>query len=107
MKVKISYKNLNDLKDTFAGLGGETARLGISLIDEAMFCGDTLTKLKEQVRAEGVVTEMCQGKYSIQRANPALNAYNITLKNYQALLKQITGLLPNGSKVVDDGFDEF
>lgn len=106
-KVEISYDKLVDLKDTFREIGGDVEKLGISLIDEAMFCGETLTKLKEKVNADGVVTEMSQGNYSIERENPALKSYNTTIKNYQALVKQIVELLPNANAKTDDGFDEF
>lgn len=106
-KVEISYDKLIDLKDTFKEIGGDVEKLGISLIDEALFCGDTLAKLKERVNEEGVVTEMSQGSYSIQRENPALKSYNTTIKNYQSLVKQIADLIPNVNQQSNDGFDEF
>lgn len=96
-----------DLKDTFKEIGGDVEKLGVSLIDEAIFCGETLTKLKLKVQADGVVTEMSQGNYSIERENPALKSYNTTIKNYQSLVKQIFELLPNSNSKTDDGFDEF
>ncbi|MCQ2979506.1 MAG: hypothetical protein MJ245_06900 [Clostridia bacterium] len=106
-KVDISYDKLIDLKDTFKELGGDVEKLGISLIDEALFCGDTLTKLKQRVNDEGVITKMSQGNYSIDRENPALKSYNTTIKNYQSLCKQIVDLLPSVNQKTDDGFDEF
>lgn len=106
-QMSISYEKLNDLKSTFDGLGGDKQKLAETLIDEAIFCGETLKKLKEEITNEGVVTEMCQGAYSIKRSNPALQCYNNTIKNYQALIKQIKELLPNEQVLVDDGFDDF
>ena len=49
---------------------------------------------------------MCQGEYSIDRENPALKSYNTTIKNYQALIKQITELLPNENESNRDDFDD-
>lgn len=102
----VSYEKLIDLKETFESVGGDKQKLADSLIDEAIFCGETLKKLKQEIENEGVVTEMCQGAYSIKRSNPALQCYNNTIKNYQALIKQIKELLPSDLNV-DDGFDEF
>ena len=64
----------------------------------------TLNKLKKELTEKGVVTEMSQGKYSIDRANPALTQYNSMIKNYQSTIKQINDLLPNESL---DGYDDF
>lgn len=105
--MTISYEQLDELKNTFNEIGGDKQKLANTLIDEAIFCGETLTKLKEKIIADGVVTEMCQGTYSIQRENPALKSYNTTIKNYQGLIKQIKDLLPNEQEIADDGFDEF
>ena len=59
----------------------------------------------KKVKKDGVVTEMCQGNYNIDRENPALKSYNTTIKNYQALIKQITDLLPNQNNNNGDDFD--
>ena len=40
---------------------------------------------------------MCQGKYSIERTNPALNQYNTTMKNFTGCIKQLNDLLPVAS----------
>lgn len=68
--------------------------LGLALIDKAEFMEQTLQELQDKVKAEGVVTEMCQGNYNIDRANPALQAYNITIKNYTTIIKQLNDMLP-------------
>ena len=44
---------------------------------------------------------MCQGSYSINRANPALQAYNTMIKNYTSSIKQLVDMLPDGSKQVE------
>lgn len=100
----LPYEDLKTLKETFEKMNNDKSKLALSLLDEAYFCGDTLKKLKEKVEKAGVVTEMCQGSYSIDRENPALKSYNTTIKNYQALIKQITDLLPN-ENINGDDFD--
>lgn len=104
-KKVLAYEDLKTLKETFEKMDNDKSKLALSLLDEAYFCGDTLKKLKEKVEKDGVVTEMCQGDYSIDRENPALKSYNTTIKNYQALIKQITDLLPNQNNNNGDDFD--
>lgn len=94
VNLKNQYKELVKLKNVFEKEDSNHSKLALSLIEEAFFCGKTLEKLKKQINKDGVVTEMCQGDYSIKRENPALKSYNTTIKNYQALLKQISELLP-------------
>lgn len=72
--------------------------LALVLIDKAKFMEKTLQELQTQINANGVITEMCQGNYNIDRANPALNAYNVTLKNYTAVIKQLNDMLPKINK---------
>lgn len=105
-KKVLAYEDLKKLKETFEKMDNDKSKLALSLLDEAYFCGDTLKKLKEKVEKDGVVTEMCQGNYNIDRENPALKSYNTTIKNYQALIKQITELLPNEIENNTDNFDD-
>lgn len=95
---KISYENLSKLSTTFKKMNTDKCKLGLSLIDEALFCGKMLKELKAIVNADGVITELCQGDYTIERENPALKGYNTTIKNYQALIKQINDLLGDQPK---------
>ena len=92
-KKILPYEKLKDLKQIFETLDVDKKTLGLSLLDEAMFCGETLKKLKEDIENDGTVVDMCQGNYSIKRANPALNSYNQLVKNYQSLIKQMKDLL--------------
>lgn len=104
---KVDYKDLKPLENTFLKMDNDKGKLGLSLVEEANFLGNTLKNLREQVVKSGVVTEMCQGAYSIDRENPALRSYNTSIKNYQSLIKQITELLPKDEKSIEDEFDEF
>lgn len=69
--------------------------LGLALIDKAKFMEKTLQDLQNKITKGGVITEMCQGAYNIERANPALQAYNVTIKNYTAVIKQLNDMLPS------------
>lgn len=97
-------KDIKKLTEIFND-GSSKSILALSLIDKARFMEDTLKKLQDQVKKGGVVTEMCQGKYNIDRANPALQAYNVTIKNYTSIIKQLNDMLPTRQDLVDN-FDE-
>lgn len=100
-------KNLSELKQIFSN-NDKKSILALSLLDKAEFMEDTLQKLQQKVKDNGVVTEMCQGKYNIDRANPALQAYNVTVKNYTSVIKQLNDMIPTKEKKPkDDGFESF
>lgn len=105
-KKKIS--NIEVLKNTFEQLDDDKSKLALSLLDKAEFLEETLKKLQEKVKSDGVVTIMCQGSYEIERENPALKSYNTTVKNYTSVIKQLNDMLPNKENPnKDDGFESF
>ncbi len=101
---KIKPINFKNLKKLFNEMNNEKCMLGLALIKELEFMKKALNKLKKELTDKGVVTEMSQGKYSIERANPALTQYNSMIKNYQSTVKQINDLLPKDSM---DSYDDF
>lgn len=103
---KIKGIDINSIKDTFQDMGTDKSKLGLALIEEAKFMKNTLTKLKKKIKNDGVVTNMCQGKYDIERANPALSQYNMLIKNYQSCINNIVNLLPKDEYSTEDNFDD-
>lgn len=100
--------NLKSIKETFLEMDSDKSKLGLNLLEEATFMKKTLKELRVNINKQGVVTEMCQGNYSIDRANPALQQYNSLIKNYQSCIKQICELLPeNSGNSGSDDFDKF
>lgn len=99
--AKSKVQDLNILRDK---LEGNT--LGLALLDKAVFMEKTLDDLQKEIISGGVVTKMCQGSYDIDRANPALQAYNTTIKNYTTVIKQLNDMLPS-EEIKADSFKEF
>ena len=100
--------DLKELKCIYETLGNGKSKLALSLLDKAEFLEETLKELQIKVKSDGVVTEMCQGEYTIERENPALKSYNTTIKNYTTVVKQLNDMLPTDDrKANNDGFDEF
>ena len=99
--------DIKDLRKVFEAINDEKSKLALSLLDKAKFLEETLQELKARVKLDGVVTEMCQGDYTIERENPALKSYNTTVKNYTSVIKQLNDMLPTKEIVNDDGFEKF
>lgn len=104
--TKVKEIDIKSVKDTFEELGTDKSKLGLALIEEAVFMKKTLKDLKEVVESGGVITSMCQGKYDIERANPALSQYNMLIKNYQSCINNIVNLLPKDELPSEDNFDD-
>ncbi len=105
--MKKRVNDLSKLEKVFSTIGGNKSKLALSLLSEAKFMKQTLAELQEDVNKNGVVTSMCQGRYDIERTNPALQAYNNTIKNYNSVIKQLSDLLPADMDDDDDGFERF
>lgn len=103
-KKKYDVKTLRTL---FDNLTDNKAKLAQNLLDKAEFMEQTLEELKEKVKADGVIVEMCQGKYNIEREHPALRSYNTTIKNYSSIIKQLSDMLPKAELSQIDSFEEF
>ena len=104
--AKARVIDLKSVKNTLKEMNSDKGKLGLSLLEEAEFMKITLDELKKNIQEKGVVTEMCQGEYSIERANPALNQYNSLIKNYNSTVKQIYDILPKEEVQNYDNFDE-
>lgn len=105
--AKKKMADIKDLRKVFEEINDNKSKLALSLLDKAEFLEETLKILQTKVKLEGVVTEMCQGTYTIDRENPALKSYNTTIKNYSNVIKQLNDMLPTENKPQDDGFESF
>lgn len=64
-----------------------------SLIDELIFMQETLKKLKDKIRNDGVVDTTS----GVVRESPAIRSYNQTIQRYGNLLKQLEMMLRKDS----------
>ena len=95
--AKKKTPDINSLRTVFENINDNKSKLALSLLDKADFMNKTLLDLEQKVKDDGVVTEMVQGSYVIERENPALRSYNTTIKNYTSVIKQIVDLLPESA----------
>ncbi|MEB3029104.1 hypothetical protein VJI72_04775 [Parvimonas micra] len=92
-QVKRIKSFLKKLKPYYENLTPDEQIYAKNLAEEIAFMKIALEDLRADVNKNGVVTEMIQGDYSIQRENPALRSYNTTIKCYNSTIKQLDEFL--------------
>lgn len=83
-KIKFFFKNLPPEKMKFI----------LEPIHQLAVTQVLLNRLSEEIQNGDVIEWFCQGKQKIRRENPAIKAYNTTIKSYTALFKTMLDLLP-------------
>jgi hypothetical protein len=107
-KTEAEYRKL---KKAIAISGSAAVKkIGDDLMHRAAFLKVTLEDLEVKIRENGYTSEYQNGENQWgTKKSPEVDIYNTTIKNYAAIVRQITDLLPEGSgaNIPDDGFDEF
>lgn len=104
-RIKAERKRL---AQTFKGIDEKRLKTVQRLMDNAAFMAVTLADLQEQINVNGVVSEYQNGENQWgTKKSPEVEIYNTMIKNYTAIVKQLTDLLPEAEVIEDDGFDEF
>ena len=82
-----------------------------SLIEEAAFMAVSLAELQEKINEKGYTEEYQNGanQKGVKKSSE-VEIYNTMIKNYMAVVKQLTDLIPKENKTKGesgDGFEEF
>ncbi len=108
-KNKAIKKESNRLKKLFKELPENKKKISEKLIDNAAFMSVSLEELKKDIILYGVKETYVNGKnqYGFKESIES-KTYNITIKNYMAIIKQLNDMLPEEKKInEDDEFDRF
>ena len=89
-------KEQNRIKKIYKNLPKERLELAKKLIERAAYMLVSLEDIEAKISEDGLVVVMPQGSYEIERAHPLLQPYNAMVKNYNATIKQLNEMLPNG-----------
>ena len=89
-------KEQNRIKKIYKNLPKERLELAKKLIERAAYMLVSLEDMEAKISEDGLVVRMPQGSYEIERAHPLLQPYNAMVKNYNATIKQLNEMLPNG-----------
>lgn len=107
-KIASEKRRLNGI---FKELDENVKKTVKSLIEEAAFMAVSLTELQEKINEKGYTEEYQNGanQKGVKKASE-VEIYNTMIKNYMAVIKQLTNLLPKENKTKGesrDGFEEF
>ena len=79
----------------YKNLPPEQLEIAKKLIERVAYMLVSLEDMEAKINQDGLVVEMPQGSYKIERAHPLLQPYNAMVKNYNATIKQLSDLSPN------------
>lgn len=89
-------KEYNRIKKIYKNLPKEQLEISKKLIERAAYMLVSLEDMEAKISEDGLVVTMPQGNYEIERAHPLLQPYNAMVKNYNATIKQLNDISPNG-----------
>jgi hypothetical protein len=101
-------REIKKLKKIYEDIPAEQAKLVLRLIENAGFMAVLLEDLQNDIKANGYKEEYKNGanQFGFKRSISA-DLYQVTIKNYSAIIRQLNDLLPSEAFEVDDGFDAF
>lgn len=110
-KEQIIAAEKRKLNGIYKKLDEKTKKATESIVNEAAFMGASLYELRTIIAEKGYTEEYQNGaNQKGVKKSAAIEIYNTMIKNYMAVIKQLTDLLPKEQKAVklqDDGFEEF
>lgn len=105
-KDKIIRTETSKFKKLFSGIPEDKKMFAERLYKQAAFMLATLQELQETVNEKGAVIEGVNGNgFKVVSENPAQKSYNIMIKNYNATVKLLIEMLPEGEKGTDELMD--
>lgn len=99
--------DLSTLQKRLESVESDKNKLGLELLEEAMFLKSVCIDLRNDIKNKAVIQEMQQGSYSIERVNPSIRAYNQTYKNFESCIKQLLKVVDTAELEEWDDFDNF
>lgn len=94
-KLEKIKKELNKFKRIFKDLDENKKKLVSPLMEKAAFMSVTLDELQEAINDEGCVSEYKNGENQYgTKKSPEVEIYLNMSKNYAAIIKQLTELVP-------------
>lgn len=108
-KNKKITKETNKLKKLFKELPENKKKMTEKLIENASFMSITLDELKEDIKIYGVKETYVNGKDQFGfKESIESKSYNVMVKNYMNIIKQLNDMLPEDKKInEDDEFERF
>lgn len=108
-KNKKIKKETQRLKKLFKDLPENKHKMAEKLIENASFMSITLDELKEDIKLYGIKETYVNGKDQFGfKESIESKTYNIMIKNYMNIIKQLNDMMPEQKKInEDDEFEQF
>lgn len=92
-------REITRLKKLFKDIPKDTMNSVLALINNAAFMTVTLEDLQDEINQNGAVAEYKNGENQWgTKKSPEVEIYNTMIKNLASVIKQLTDLVPEGSK---------
>lgn len=102
-KDKLIKRDLSKYKKIFTGADENKKLFAEKLYTQAAFMNATLCELAETIKKEGAVITAVNGNgFETTSEHPAQKSYNAMIKNYNAAIKSLIDLLPDGRAGADE-----
>lgn len=107
-KEKRIKQEKDKIKRQFSKIDKKKKNLVQRLIENASFMAVTLEDLQNEINTNGCISEYKNGENQWgTKKSPEIEIYNTMVKNYAAIIRQLTDLLPEGGEIPNDGFEDF
>lgn len=108
-KEKRINKEKKKLRNIYKDIDQDQFKTVEELINRAAYMLVLLQDYEKDIDENGYVELFSQSDKTepYERERPVVRLYNTTIKNYQSVIRQLSQLIPNEIKTIDDGFDEF
>jgi hypothetical protein len=104
-RIVDEYKRLREI---YAKVTGGRLRLVLKLITRAAFMSAALSDLEDYLATHGYTETYQNGaNQSGKKKSSEVEVYNTMVKNYSAIIRQLSDLLPAETEQKDDGFNDF
>ena len=102
-------KERNRLKKLYKELPENKLKLVEKLLDNASFISVQLKLMQEDIKENGIKEFYMNGKGQFgYKESVASKTFNVSIKNYMNIIKQLNDMLPEEKKISeDDEFDRF
>ncbi|MCI3922498.1 hypothetical protein MO973_19895 [Paenibacillus sp. TRM 82003] len=105
LKERLIKKEIKELTELFTNIDNDQRNYINRLINQVAFMSVTLQELQEILNNDGSVELFVNGAQKMLREHPAAKLYNTTIKNYSALIKQLSDLTPTSDE--DDPLSDY
>lgn len=94
---------LRKFKGFCRSLGRDRKNIATKLCQKAAFMEVTLEELQDRINKEGAIVEEKNGNgFVVKQENPAQKSYNTMIKNYNAIIKTLADMMPEGAAANDE-----